>query len=158
MTWLQKYVVIFIYLYVWLISRRWNEMWRVRFHSSYSRCFTEPPSSVKDLPLSLIEILCHSSEYVRVRSSPLITAEASIYPKTLEHALVFGPGRSAANVFVHFAFLLQLEQIDVLFASEADDKVKEDCCPGKPFSVFRSEVNGCWLFSRNCMFATEGEL
>lgn len=42
----------------------------------------------------------------------------------------------------HFAFFLplQLEQIDVLFASEADDKVKEDCCPGKPFSVFRSEV------------------
>lgn len=35
---------------------------------------------------------------------------------------------------------LQLEHIDVLFASEADDKVKEDCCPGKPFSVFRSEV------------------
>lgn len=42
----------------------------------------------------------------------------------------------------HYAFFLplQLEQIEVLFASEADDKVKEDCCPGKPFSVFRSEV------------------
>lgn len=42
----------------------------------------------------------------------------------------------------HSALFLppQLEQIDVLFASEADDKVKEDCCPGKPFSVFRSEV------------------
>lgn len=41
---------------------------------------------------------------------------------------------------------LQLEHIDVLFASEADDKVKEDCCPGKPFSVFRSEVQKIFFF------------
>lgn len=61
-----------------------------------------------------------------------------------------------AAVSQHFFYLsppLQLEQIDVLFASEADDKVKEDCCPGKPFSVFRSEVQiwgfftACWMFS-----------
>lgn len=51
------------------------------------------------------------------------------------------------SVLFHVVSLLQLEQIDVLFASEADDKVKEDCCPGKPFCVFRSEVNafGCVL-------------
>ena len=42
---------------------------------------------------------------------------------------------------LHISSPLQLEQIDILFASEADDKVKEDCCPGKPFCVFRSEVN-----------------
>lgn len=37
-------------------------------------------------------------------------------------------------------FLLQLDHIEVKFASEAEDKIKEDCCPGKPFSVFRTEV------------------
>ncbi|XP_059208404.1 leucine--tRNA ligase, cytoplasmic [Centropristis striata] len=44
---------------------------------------------------------------------------------------------------VYLTNSLELEQIDVLFASEADDKVKEDCCPGKPFSVFRSEPGVC---------------
>ncbi|KAG2456152.1 SYLC protein, partial [Polypterus senegalus] len=34
---------------------------------------------------------------------------------------------------------LELEKIDVIFASEADDKIKEECCPGKPFCVFKSE-------------------
>nr|XP_057943374.1 leucine--tRNA ligase, cytoplasmic isoform X2 [Doryrhamphus excisus] len=38
-----------------------------------------------------------------------------------------------------FVAMIKLEQIDILFASEADDKIREDCCPGKPFSVFRSE-------------------
>uniref|UniRef100_G3QBX9 Leucine--tRNA ligase, cytoplasmic n=1 Tax=Gasterosteus aculeatus aculeatus TaxID=481459 RepID=G3QBX9_GASAC len=42
---------------------------------------------------------------------------------------------------VYLTNSLELEQIDILFASEGDDKVKEDCCPGKPFCVFRSEVN-----------------
>lgn len=42
--------------------------------------------------------------------------------------------------FIYLSSPPQLEHIDVLFASEADDKVKEDCCPGNPFSVFRSEV------------------
>lgn len=36
--------------------------------------------------------------------------------------------------------LLQLDHIEVKFASEAEDKIKEDCCPGKPFSIFRTEV------------------
>lgn len=35
---------------------------------------------------------------------------------------------------------LQLDHIEVKFASEAEDKIKEDCCPGKPFSIFRTEV------------------
>ena len=39
-----------------------------------------------------------------------------------------------------FFFFLQLDHIEVKFASEAEDKIKEDCCPGKPFSVFRTEV------------------
>ncbi|XP_024608261.1 leucine--tRNA ligase, cytoplasmic [Neophocaena asiaeorientalis asiaeorientalis] len=33
----------------------------------------------------------------------------------------------------------QLEHIEVKFASEAEDKVREDCCPGKPLNVFRTE-------------------
>lgn len=36
--------------------------------------------------------------------------------------------------------LLQLDHIEVKFASEAEDKIREDCCPGKPFSIFRTEV------------------
>ncbi|KAH3839433.1 leucine--tRNA ligase, cytoplasmic-like [Dreissena polymorpha] len=35
---------------------------------------------------------------------------------------------------------LELERVDVCFAEEADgDKVKEECCPGKPFITFRTE-------------------
>lgn len=53
-----------------------------------------------------------------------------------------------------------MEQINVLFASEADEKVKEDCCPGKPFSVFRSEVNafGCVFaaLSKVCVYVVLG--
>uniref|UniRef100_A0AAQ4NSE6 Leucine--tRNA ligase, cytoplasmic n=1 Tax=Gasterosteus aculeatus aculeatus TaxID=481459 RepID=A0AAQ4NSE6_GASAC len=44
---------------------------------------------------------------------------------------------------VYLTNSLELEQIDILFASEGDDKVKEDCCPGKPFCVFRSEPGVC---------------
>lgn len=36
----------------------------------------------------------------------------------------------------------QLEHIEVKFASEAEDKVREECCPGKPLNVFRTEVSG----------------
>lgn len=34
---------------------------------------------------------------------------------------------------------LDLEGIDIKYSDEADDKVKEDCCPGKPFTTFREE-------------------
>jgi hypothetical protein len=34
-----------------------------------------------------------------------------------------------------------MEGIDIQFSEEADgDKVKDDCCPGKPFITFRTEV------------------
>lgn len=36
----------------------------------------------------------------------------------------------------------QLEHIEVKFASEAEDKVREECCPGKPLNIFRTEVSG----------------
>ena len=35
---------------------------------------------------------------------------------------------------------LQLEDVAVKTADSADDKVKEDCCPGKPFITFYTEV------------------
>ena len=38
-------------------------------------------------------------------------------------------------------FLLQLEGVDVKYSDVAEgEKVKEDCCPGKPFVTFRTEV------------------
>lgn len=39
--------------------------------------------------------------------------------------------------------VLQMEGIDIRFSEEAEgDKVKDDCCPGKPFITFRTEVIG----------------
>ena len=38
-------------------------------------------------------------------------------------------------------YFQQLEGVDVRFSEEAkEEKVKEDCCPGKPFITFRTEV------------------
>ena len=33
-----------------------------------------------------------------------------------------------------------MEGLDIRYSDEGDDKVKEDCCPGKPFTTFREEV------------------
>ncbi|CAG11718.1 unnamed protein product, partial [Tetraodon nigroviridis] len=60
-------------------------------------------------------------------------------PRVLDLQLEFDERAVLLENLVYLANSLELEHIDVLFASEADDKVKEDCCPGKPFSVFRSE-------------------
>ncbi|KAM4620885.1 leucine--tRNA ligase, cytoplasmic [Polymixia lowei] len=60
-------------------------------------------------------------------------------PRVLELELEFDERAVVMENLVYLTNSLELDQIDVLFASEADDKVKEDCCPGKPFSVFRSE-------------------
>ncbi|XP_072026389.1 leucine--tRNA ligase, cytoplasmic-like [Amphiura filiformis] len=34
---------------------------------------------------------------------------------------------------------LEMEGLDLKFSSEATDKIQEECCPGKPFTVFRTE-------------------
>lgn len=34
---------------------------------------------------------------------------------------------------------LELEGVDVLYSVDADDKIKEECCPGAPFIVYRTE-------------------
>uniref|UniRef100_A0A8C4E869 Leucine--tRNA ligase, cytoplasmic n=1 Tax=Dicentrarchus labrax TaxID=13489 RepID=A0A8C4E869_DICLA len=64
-------------------------------------------------------------------------------PRVLDLELEFDERAVLMENLVYLTNSLELEQIDVLFASEADDKVKEDCCPGKPFSVFRSEPGVC---------------
>uniref|UniRef100_A0A8C7LCA1 Leucine--tRNA ligase, cytoplasmic n=1 Tax=Oncorhynchus kisutch TaxID=8019 RepID=A0A8C7LCA1_ONCKI len=61
--------------------------------------------------------------------------------RVLDLELEFDERAVLLENLVYLTNSLELDQIDVVFASEADDKIKEDCCPGKPFSVFRSEVN-----------------
>uniref|UniRef100_A0A8C1Z4N0 Leucine--tRNA ligase, cytoplasmic n=1 Tax=Cyprinus carpio TaxID=7962 RepID=A0A8C1Z4N0_CYPCA len=58
-------------------------------------------------------------------------------PRVLE--LEFDERAVLLENIVYLTNSLELDQIDVAFASEADDKVKEECCPGKPLCVFRSE-------------------
>uniref|UniRef100_A0AAY4AR72 leucine--tRNA ligase n=1 Tax=Denticeps clupeoides TaxID=299321 RepID=A0AAY4AR72_9TELE len=60
-------------------------------------------------------------------------------PQVLDLELKFDERMVLMENIVYLTNSLELDQIDVVFASEADDKIKEDCCPGKPFSVFRSE-------------------
>ncbi|XP_031136416.1 leucine--tRNA ligase, cytoplasmic [Sander lucioperca] len=64
-------------------------------------------------------------------------------PRVLDLELEFDERAVVMENLVYLTNSLELEKIDVLFASEADEKVKEDCCPGKPFSVFRSEPGVC---------------
>uniref|UniRef100_A0A672RBG6 Leucine--tRNA ligase, cytoplasmic n=1 Tax=Sinocyclocheilus grahami TaxID=75366 RepID=A0A672RBG6_SINGR len=61
-------------------------------------------------------------------------------PRVLDLELEFDECAVLLENIVYLTNSLELDQIDIVFASEADDKVKEDCCPGKPFCVFRSEV------------------
>ncbi|XP_051534257.1 leucine--tRNA ligase, cytoplasmic-like [Myxocyprinus asiaticus] len=60
-------------------------------------------------------------------------------PRVLDLELEFEERTVLLENIVYLTNSIELDQIDVVFASEADEKVKEDCCPGKPFCVFRSE-------------------
>lgn len=64
-------------------------------------------------------------------------------PRVLDLQLEFDERAVLVENLVYLTNSLELEQIDILFASEADDKIREDCCPGKPFCVFRSEPGVC---------------
>nr|XP_061801544.1 leucine--tRNA ligase, cytoplasmic-like isoform X1 [Nerophis lumbriciformis] len=64
-------------------------------------------------------------------------------PRVLDLELEFDERAVLMENLVYLTNSLELEQIDILFASEGDDKVKEDCCPGQPFCVFRSELAVC---------------
>ncbi|KAE8614630.1 hypothetical protein XENTR_v10008247 [Xenopus tropicalis] len=61
--------------------------------------------------------------------------------RVLDLELEFDEQTVLLENIVYLTNSLELDQIEVKFASDADDKVKEDCCPGKPFSVFRTEVS-----------------
>ncbi|CAJ0950199.1 unnamed protein product [Ranitomeya imitator] len=60
-------------------------------------------------------------------------------PRILDLELEFDERAVLLENLVYLTNSLDMDQIDVKFASDADEKIKEDCCPGKPFSVFRTE-------------------
>ncbi|XP_067663552.1 leucine--tRNA ligase, cytoplasmic-like [Haliotis asinina] len=41
----------------------------------------------------------------------------------------------------YLTYTLELEKIDIKFSEDADEKVQQDCCPGKPFITYRTEPN-----------------
>nr|XP_033783398.1 leucine--tRNA ligase, cytoplasmic [Geotrypetes seraphini] len=60
-------------------------------------------------------------------------------PRVLDLELEFDEQAVLMANLVYLTNSLELDRIDVKFASEADDKIKEECCPGKPFSAFSME-------------------
>ncbi|XP_062940711.1 leucine--tRNA ligase, cytoplasmic [Cynocephalus volans] len=60
-------------------------------------------------------------------------------PRVLDLQLEFDEQAVLMENIVYLTNSLELENIEVKFASEAEDKVREDCCPGKPLNVFRTE-------------------
>uniref|UniRef100_A0A8C5YG21 leucine--tRNA ligase n=1 Tax=Microcebus murinus TaxID=30608 RepID=A0A8C5YG21_MICMU len=60
-------------------------------------------------------------------------------PRVLDLHLEFDEQAVLMENIVYLTNSLELEHIEVKFASEAEDKVREDCCPGKPLNVFRTE-------------------
>nr|XP_021520665.1 leucine--tRNA ligase, cytoplasmic [Aotus nancymaae] len=60
-------------------------------------------------------------------------------PRVLDLQLEFDEKAVLMENIVYLTNSLELEHIEVKFASEAEDKVREDCCPGKPLNVFRIE-------------------
>ncbi|POI26138.1 hypothetical protein CIB84_010112 [Bambusicola thoracicus] len=59
--------------------------------------------------------------------------------RVLDLELEFDERAVLMENIVYLTNSLELDHIEVKFASEAEDKIKEECCPGKPFSVFRTE-------------------
>ncbi|ELK02948.1 leucine--tRNA ligase, cytoplasmic isoform X1 [Pteropus alecto] len=59
--------------------------------------------------------------------------------RVLDLQLEFDEQAVLMENIVYLTNSLELEHIEVKFASEAEDKVREDCCPGKPLTVFRTE-------------------
>ncbi|KAM4875852.1 leucine--tRNA ligase, cytoplasmic [Thomomys bottae] len=60
-------------------------------------------------------------------------------PHVLDLQLEFDEQAVLIENIVYLTNSLELEHIEVKFASEAEDKIREDCCPGKPLNVFRTE-------------------
>ncbi|XP_042196020.1 leucine--tRNA ligase, cytoplasmic [Callorhinchus milii] len=60
-------------------------------------------------------------------------------PRVLDLELEFDERAVLMENIVYLTNSLELDGIDVLYASDADDKIRDECCPGKPFCVFRTE-------------------
>ncbi|KAM8764836.1 leucine--tRNA ligase, cytoplasmic [Rhynchonycteris naso] len=60
-------------------------------------------------------------------------------PRVLDLQLEFDEQAVLMENVVYLTNSLELEHIEVKFASEAEDKIREECCPGKPLNVFRTE-------------------
>ncbi|XP_037019225.2 leucine--tRNA ligase, cytoplasmic isoform X2 [Artibeus jamaicensis] len=60
-------------------------------------------------------------------------------PRVLDLQLEFDEQTVLMENIVYLTNSLELEHIEVKFASEAEDKIREECCPGKPLNVFRTE-------------------
>ncbi|XP_041049891.1 leucine--tRNA ligase, cytoplasmic isoform X1 [Carcharodon carcharias] len=60
-------------------------------------------------------------------------------PRVLDLELEFDERSVLMENIVYLTNSLELDHIDVLFATEAEDKIREECCPGKPFCAFRTE-------------------
>ncbi|XP_027697624.1 leucine--tRNA ligase, cytoplasmic [Vombatus ursinus] len=60
-------------------------------------------------------------------------------PQVLDLQLEFDEQGVLMENIVYLTNSLELDHIEVKFASEADDRIREDCCPGKPLTVFRTE-------------------
>lgn len=60
-------------------------------------------------------------------------------PRVLDLQLEFDEQAVLMENIVYLTNSLELEHIEVKCASEAEDKIREECCPGKPLNVFRTE-------------------
>ncbi|KAJ6668000.1 hypothetical protein lerEdw1_016321 [Lerista edwardsae] len=60
-------------------------------------------------------------------------------PRVLDLELEFDERAVLMENIVYLTNSVELEHIELKFASEGDEKIKEDCCPGKPFCTFRVE-------------------
>ncbi|XP_028906889.1 leucine--tRNA ligase, cytoplasmic isoform X1 [Ornithorhynchus anatinus] len=60
-------------------------------------------------------------------------------PRVLDLELEFDEQAVLTENIVYLTNSLELDRIEIKSSSEAEDKIKEECCPGKPLNVFRKE-------------------
>ncbi|XP_041358320.1 leucine--tRNA ligase, cytoplasmic-like [Gigantopelta aegis] len=59
--------------------------------------------------------------------------------KALDLTMEFDECKVLEGNLKYLTNTLEMEGIDVKFSDNADEKVQQDCCPGKPFITFRTE-------------------
>ncbi|XP_070553496.1 leucine--tRNA ligase, cytoplasmic-like [Ptychodera flava] len=74
---------------------------------------------------------------------PFVQAVKQNVEEKGEHALDLTTDFNERDVLLaneaYLKYTLELESIEVIYSDEAQDKIKEECCPGKPFSMFSSK-------------------